>query len=219
MSDNFKIIVTWCYFFIIFIFFHHTINEKIINNLSNASNVDALNTNNISKSLIILLSIISCTNAMQLTDVLKPHDINHVKLLHNKNDFFIDNSEVVRKIERCDIDKEIRGIDTAKLAKMMAAGHYLTVNKYQNTDEYNVRLKGRLNGGGPLGFNIGWYTGKIFVERAGHGALYAISLLSGPGQPVAHAILETKYALVIENASNLAGLGLGILVGGSSGPV
>jgi len=82
--------------------------------------------------------------------VIKPEKIAHVALRHKKNDFYAETSDVVRKIQRCDVDKEIRGIDTATLGKMLASGHYLTLNKFENTEDYCVRLKGRLKGGGPI---------------------------------------------------------------------
>ncbi len=86
--------------------------------------------------LALSLLCVSASNAMQLT--------------HKGNDFFVENENETSLIQRAFIDKELRGISEERLAKLAAAGAYLKLNKMEDSDDYTLRLGGRLNGGGPL---------------------------------------------------------------------
>lgn len=154
------------------------------------------------RKAILALTMIACAsmNAMQLT--------------HKGNDFFVDNT----KIERAFIDKELRGIDNVKLAKLAAAGATLKLAKLNNSEDYALHLGAPLNGGGALGATIGFWTGKILVHGTAQILMHVAALATGPAYPVTLATLQTTLLVPVEAASNTVGLGLGILGGVATGP-
>lgn len=144
-------------------------------------------------------------------------------LVHENNNFRVESEEGSFPIQRCYMDKELRGISPDKLAKFATAGAYLQLNKFENSSDYTLRLNGRLNGGGLLGANAGFYTGKFLVNLAGHGTIVIISagtaIVGGPAAGLAMAAaLEKTFALPIEAASNVVGLGTGIAGAVVTGP-
>jgi hypothetical protein len=94
------------------------------------------------KKGLIALSMLTAFNlcAMQ----------NKLAIIHKNNDFSVETNEGTFPIQRCYIDKDLRGISEENLAKLATAGAYLKINKMKDCDAYSLHLGGRLNGGGPL---------------------------------------------------------------------
>lgn len=173
------------------------------------------------KLLLSLFILSTCNiNSMSLGGTLVvPKRLGEIAVQYKDNEFFVKNKSELKIIPRCNIDKNLRGIPREKLVKLLIAGGYLQLNKYENCDEYNLKFNGRLQGGGIGGFNVGWYSGKLIVSGIGHGTLLFLSTFAGPGQPAAFIALESTFGPLIESASTIGGLAGGIMIGSSTGPV
>lgn len=136
--------------------------------------------------------------------------MNAMQLVHRNNDFFVEDNNSSIKIQRAFMDKELRGIDTEKLSKLAAAGAYLKLNKMEDSDDYTLRLGGRLNGGGPIFAAWAVHIGVVGTNVLGHGALMLVSSFSGPAAPAVYAGLAAAYSAPILAASKAVGLGLGV---------
>ena len=73
--------------------------------------------------------------------------------------------------------------------------------------------------GGVGGASAGFYFGKFLTLFVGHGAIQVVAIASGPLYLPTLAALEGTLLPHIEVASNVVGLGTGIIVGTTTGPV
>ena len=73
--------------------------------------------------------------------------------------------------------------------------------------------------GGVGGASAGFYFGKILTHIIGHGAIQVVAICTGPGYWLTMTSLEAVYAPQIEAASNVVGLGTGVIGGAATGPV
>jgi len=151
--------------------------------------------------------------------LLIPNRLGDVSVSHDDSGFTVESSHGSYPIQRCFMDKELRGISKNNLAKLIATGAYLSVNKFDEGNEYSLKLNGRLNGGGLLGASIGFYAGKFIVNFIGHGAILVAGLMTGPAAPATIVALELTFGPVIAVAGTGAAIGCGILGGVATGPV
>jgi hypothetical protein len=107
------------------------------------------------KKGIVALSILLLSNLSHAVNT------NQLALIHENNEFRVKNGTESHPIQRCYMDKELRGISTEQLAKYATAGAYLKLNKMENSDDYTLRLGGRLNGGGPIMGLVANWTIKV----------------------------------------------------------
>jgi hypothetical protein len=122
----------------------------------------------IKKGMLVLSALISIR-------LIQAGPNNQRILVHENNDFRVENEEGSFSIQRCYMDKELRGISADRLAKFAAAGGYLQVSELKgNNHEYTLKLKGRLNGGGPVLGNI-LYWG---VKALGYGVPATVATAS-----------------------------------------
>ena len=154
--------------------------------------------------LALSLLCVSASNAMQLT--------------HKGNDFFVENENETSLIQRAFIDKELRGISEERLAKLAAAGAYLKLNKMEDSDDYTLRLGGRLNGGGPVTANaLYWITKSLCwggvgaAATAGAATVAAATVASGGTAGIAVGAALNAGATVA-----IAGTGAGTLAAGAT---
>ena len=143
-----------------------------------------------------------------------PEKLGEIKVIYKEKEFFVNNYLVPRHA----LSKELRGIDQAVLSKFLTTGFYLSINNFGN-NEFNVQLKGRLNGGGIFGTYLGACLGKAAVSVAGHGTIYLIGALTGPAAPMTIIALESIFAPAIESASLAGAVAGGIALGAATGPV
>ncbi len=116
------------------------------------------------------------------------------------------------------IDPQIRNMSNEQLQSFIEHNNYIAIKKMSN-GEWIARAFVRGNGGGLLGAQAGFWGGKAIVNFVGHGAIYLVALSTGPAFPVTLTALELTFAGPIEAASNVAGIGTGILVATATGPV
>ena len=124
----------------------------------------------------------------------------------------------VKTIEPWAVDKDLRGIDTSILSKLLAAGHYVSVSRC-GEEGYRLVLKTRIKGGGLIGASLGAHIGVIGTNIIGHGILMGIAALSGPAAPAVYAGLAASYGPAILGASKAVGIGLGVATAVATGPV
>ena len=109
------------------------------------------------KKGILALSIIMSFSFMKAND-----DLHKVTLYHNDaSGFNLDTPRGLIPIQRCYMDQELRGISSERLSKLITTGAYLSVSKLNNSDDHMLRLKGRLNGGGPVIGKAAFWITKI----------------------------------------------------------
>ncbi len=150
--------------------------------------------------------------------------MNAMQLTHKGNDFFVEKENQIFPIQRAFIDKELRGISGEQLSKLATAGAYLKLNKMNDSDDFTLRLGGRLEGSGIFGANAGFYTGKFLTHLVAQAAIgivgVGVSLVATPAAGwVVVAALEKTTLVPIEYASNVVGVGMGVLGAVASGPV
>lgn len=175
------------------------------------------------RNLFILLSIFSSSVALagEMPSASEPKP---AVLLHHSKGFSLmrDNGKPVI-IQRAFMDKELRGISKEKLDGLIKMGARLELNKMKNSDDYALRLKGGLNGGGIFGAVCGAALAKAAVSVVGHGSILLVSSAVGLFCPPAGAAvgiaLESTCGAMIESASIAAGVAGGIALGAATGPV
>lgn len=124
------------------------------------------------KKLFCLLSISITSNIYSMTmgkSLMIPQSLGDVSVHYKDNEFFVEKESELKPIHRWNVEKSLRGIPKDRLVKLLAAGGYLQLNKYENCDEYNLKLRGRLNGGGIITANAFYWTTK--------GLIYGVGLL------------------------------------------
>jgi hypothetical protein len=103
------------------------------------------------KKLFLLLPLL-CSLAYGQSEICGsiyvPERVGKVDIRYDDKEFYAENEDGVHKIQRCFIDKELRGITPERLQKFLEVG-YIDVNKCGN-DTYSLRACPRLKGGGPI---------------------------------------------------------------------
>jgi hypothetical protein len=175
------------------------------------------------RSVFILLSILSVSSSVAC-ELGPDHGPKPLALNYTKRVFTLirENAAPVT-IQRAFMDKELRGISQEKLDKLAQCGGSLQLHKMENCDDYTLRLKGGLKGGGILGAHLGFMIGKMAFSVVGHGTIIAVSSTVGlfcpPAGVATQLALQSALSVPIEAASVTVGLACGILTGAGSGPV
>lgn len=175
--------------------------------------------------LVFSLAFFSFIQSMEIEKraLFIPRQLGSITVTHDDNGFEIKKGPKSSSVKPWLMDQELRGITRDKLARLIAANAYLSVNKVSK-NEYSLRLNGRLRGGGVLGATAGAWLGKALVSVVGHGAIVivsgAVSLVATPvaGWAVGVA-LESTLGASIEAASIAGAIAGGIAGGVATGPV
>lgn len=92
-----------------------------------------------------------------------PEELGELRVKYKGREFFVKPQNGVKTcVARADLSRELRGIPSETLHKMLEVG-YLTVNKIG--EDYAIRFHGRIAGGG-LGFAIATYVSTTLVGGA-----------------------------------------------------
>ena len=103
------------------------------------------------KLLLTLLSLFSLQAAPELSmegAVYVPERVGKMLLEYKDREFYAHNEKGSHKIQRCFIDKELRGMLPKDLAQFLQHG-YIDVNNC-GEDTYSLRARNRMRGGGPI---------------------------------------------------------------------
>ena len=94
---------------------------------------------------------------------------------------------------------------------------YLQLKKFENADDYSLKLCGRLRGGGPVGVGIGVVGGKAATYATAYSVYTGTATLVNfviPGSyPVVWGTLEHTLRVPLEAASQKAAVAGGIFMG------
>lgn len=182
----------------------------------------------IKQSLLVIFSFASLHAGMESCNALEkspsllvPHKLGHVKVMHSDNDgFTVLGNGRISSVQNCFMDKELRNINKEQLIKFSEVG-YLSLDQMSDGN-YTLKHHIRLNGGGVIGANVGFWGGKALVYAVGHGTITAISGTVGffcpPAGPVVHSTLEYTFAAPIEAASNVVAVAGALTLGTLTGP-
>ncbi|MCL4275979.1 MAG: hypothetical protein KJZ77_19055 [Anaerolineales bacterium] len=168
--------------------------------------------------LLLLISSVSLS-AMELAEysVQAPRCLGDLKVIAADDGFYVQKGDLLTRVQNHDVDQILKDARKARAMKALK-NSYISVSQYSNGD-YKLKLNGRLNGGGLIGANVGFYAGKFAVHFIGHGTIAIVSACTGPAAAVTAASLEATFLPVIEGASNIVGLAAGIGLSVATGPV
>lgn len=138
-------------------------------------------------------------------------------LFHINEKFFIRENNQLVAIPNHAIGQELRNLDNQGLNNLLQNGTICITQRLNG--EYVLQFQPQLKGGGILGANLGFWAGKFVTHFVGHSIICVVSAATGPFAPKTFAALELTFAPEIEAASNVVGLGCGILGGTTTGPV
>ncbi|MDP3889287.1 MAG: hypothetical protein Q8Q25_01950 [bacterium] len=175
--------------------------------------------------LMIMVTAYSGANAMHVDEnaVFIPGKLGKLALIHHgKRGFSVESASGSKQIQPCFVDKELRGIPSDRLAKLLAIGGYLSVNKMNNSEDYSVRLQGRVNGGGPLLASAFYWGTKALCYGTFFGGAAAVIPATGglaaaiPSMALAGLSTSTGAGIV---ATGIATVGLAPSAALASGTV
>jgi hypothetical protein len=104
-----------------------------------------------------------------------PRSIENISVIHENKNFTIEDDNGSHTLQPYQMSPALRNIQTTALAKMLAAGSYIKVNKALNDDSYSLDIDQRINAGGPVSASIGYWL----VKAIGYGAPAGMSLWLG----------------------------------------
>ena len=107
-----------------------------------------------------------------------PQRLGNVTLHHSKEGFTVREQGIDVPVKPYMVDKELRGISSKDLSKILVNGGYIAVNNRSGSD-YSLQLNGRIKGGGPLGATVGAVVTKCAVHIAAQGVFMGIGAIVG----------------------------------------
>lgn len=150
------------------------------------------------------------------------HKLGALALARDNNGFHVFEGNKKTTIKPYDVDPMLRTMNPEQFKEFQKVG-YLTLKQLSNKD-YKLNAHVRGNGGGAIGAQVGFWTGKFGTQAACYGAIAAVtaavSAVATPavGSVVGTALTNTLF-VPIEALSNTVGLGTGILLATATGPV
>ena len=174
-------------------------------------------------TLASLLSVALCFSAeVERGSLQIPQRLGNITLHHNTDGFIVRDQGMDVAVKSYMVDKELRGISSKDLSKILVNGGYIAVDNRSGSD-YSLQLQGRINGGGPIGATVGAVAGKAAVHIAAQAVYGTISGVVGIFCPLAAGPvwygLNATFATPVELASNAAAVACGIAGGVVTGPV
>lgn len=145
----------------------------------------------------------------------------NVRLFFDKDGFCINRSGFTYRVSRNDTDRLFHDKKVESIYKFTLM-HKFKLVQFLNGDII-IKPQIGLNGGGPGGATAGFYTGKFAVHLTAQAGIAVVAtgaaIAGGPAAGVAVGVaLEKTIAPTVEVASNVVGLGTGILGGVATGP-
>ena len=131
---------------------------------------------------------------------------NRLTLIHEGNDFRVESDTESHHIQRCYVDKELRGISSDKLAKLTATGAYLKLIRFNESNDYALHLNGRLNGGGIiLGNILYWATKGVAYGAPAAIAVSSVAVAAVPLVTVGGTVGAVSAATAASGAAVITG--------------
>lgn len=116
------------------------------------------------KGFMALVMILSCGNIsagqIDSQSLAIPRGLAGIKVYNDEGGFLVQDHNKLHIVQPCYMDKELRGISNEKLARLLTAGAYIKVDK-NSKDQYELKMNGRVKGGGVVMGKIGFWVTKI----------------------------------------------------------
>lgn len=158
---------------------------------------------------------------LRAESVFIPDQFGELELYHDGENFHVDKGNELKEIKKQNLDSVLRTMNQEALKSFLTAG-YVSVNQCSD-GEFSLEANDRLPGGGIIGANAGFWTGKFlvhFVAQAGiHIATAGVAILFFPAAAPFYYAAQSTLALPVEGLSNAVGIGMGIAGGVATGPV
>ena len=172
----------------------------------------------------LILTLFVMSGISQAVDVFKVSPLatrtpglSGVELYHCNGQFVVGHEGSLCKVDINDVDAKLRNLTSDELENYAGMGKFL-IKQYDN-GQFSVKTAGGLNGGGAGGATAGFYIGKFLTHFVGQAGIQIAAICTGPAYPVTLAALEATCLPVIEAASNVVGLGCGVVGAVATGPV
>ncbi len=153
-----------------------------------------------------------------------PQRLGKVGLGYKDGDFYSLTEQGLRKVQRADVAKPLRGIKPDNLEKLLKLCT-LSINKCGDED-YSIKAYPRLHGGGAGGATAGFWIGRTLGYGIVVGGVAIVCspllLIPGAGPPAYASAVKTGWfvtAPVAEGLSNSLAVGMGIAGAVATGPV
>ncbi len=153
-----------------------------------------------------------------------PQRLGKVGLGYKDGDFYSFTEKGLRKVQRADVAKPLRGIEPDNLKKLLKVCT-LSINKC-GAEDYSIKAYPRMHGGGLGGAKAGFWIGKAL----GYGIVFGgvalvcspLLLIPGAGPPAYATAVKTGWATtapLAEGLSTSMAVGVGIAGAVATGPV
>jgi len=168
------------------------------------------------KYMALSILVVSSVNSMELSP-------NQIQASHRLGDLSVSLSDEGFKVndslvQRYNMDKDLRDIKRAQLARLLTAGSYIAVNQ-SNNDEYSLQLQQRIRGGGVIGASIGSSVGFFGTLFVGASAIVITSWAAGPLSPAVIYTGLTGAGPMLLAQAKINGIAGGILGGTITGVI
>ncbi len=140
--------------------------------------------------------------------------LGQLAVLHKDKDFFVEDEQGAHKVQRCFVDKNLRGVSKENLAKFLALG-YVSVNRCGEKD-FSVKAHHRLNGGGPITGAVLYWITKVGCYGTAAGAAGTVIIATGgaAGAISGAGAAVTGGAIAAGAGTGGASIAAGALAGG-----
>lgn len=148
------------------------------------------------KKLVLLivtsLSAVAMENTKQLATVLafskdvvrSKESLGDIELFKHEDDFYVAKNGIAKPVHKYDVDSLLKKANPTQLDEYLKQGGYIQVDQLSN-DDYVLKAKGRVNGGGPILAGAAY----AIVKAVGYGVPAAVAI--GTASTIAGPALAT----------------------------
>ncbi|KIX85660.1 hypothetical protein KG892_01300 [Vermiphilus pyriformis] len=153
--------------------------------------------------------------------VLASSILGNIRVRYNGINYSVINNEKEVQVPMYSVDALLRKMKPEHLKKFITCG-YIKVKRFEDGC-YALESRIRGEGGGILGANVGFWTGKFIthlVAQTGIAiATTGVAIVCPPAATPFFYAAQATIAPAVEAASNVVGLGIGIVGAATTGPV
>jgi hypothetical protein len=157
--------------------------------------------------MFIFASSLIC-NPTEIKEFFAPSHLGKIELLHEQNAFYVTQDGIRHTVKKLWMDPILRDMASNTLKKFLANG-YIQVNKMSD-NEFTLKAKGRLFGGGPIAGAIAYWVTKSICYGGAVAAVGGVTVATGG---VAGAAIGGAAATLTLGASAGATIAAGAIAG------
>lgn len=175
------------------------------------------------KKLLLALLFIPTIHGMELIERNNVSSADQsLRLYSNQKDFYVEDSAAAYRVEKHHMNPLLNEVMNRKALGQFKDAGYVRISKLED-GKYALAAHVRGEGGGPGGAAAGVAIGKFLTYSIGYGVLNLVvapaSAASGPLAPGVQIGANLVATPFIESASNVVGIGFGIIGAIITGPV